>query len=63
MNLLPMVITDGGQMLKLAFEKIFSDKQMANKVWAFIGSVFIFTLLAALGLRGFFWVLGLVGLT
>jgi len=51
MNLLPLMVTDGGRMLKVAFEKLFSDQKKANKAWIFIGSIFIFTLLFALFLR------------
>ena len=51
MNLLPLMITDGGRMLKIAFEKIFKDKKKADKLWTYIGMLFIFTLLFALVLR------------
>jgi hypothetical protein len=47
MNLLPMIVTDGGRMLKVAFEKIF-EKKKAQKMWSFIGGVFLFTLLLGL---------------
>lgn len=48
MNLLPIVITDGGRMLKVALEKILGDAKKADKAWIFIGAIFIFTLLFAL---------------
>jgi len=48
MNLLPLMITDGGRMLKTALEKIFNNSKKADKVWVFIGVIFIFTLLFAL---------------
>ena len=60
MNLLPLIVTDGGRMLKTAFEKIFIDKKKAEKAWVFIGSVFIFTLLFAIFLK--YIVFGLLGL-
>lgn len=50
-NLLPLMITDGGRMLKVALERTITDKKKANKVWVYIGLVFIFTLLFALLLR------------
>lgn len=61
MNLLPIIITDGGRMLKVALEKILGDAKKADKAWIFIGAVFIFTLLFALVVRysfGLFKVLG-----
>lgn len=48
MNLLPLMITDGGRMLKIALERMFKDSKKADKVWLFIGIVFIFTLLFAM---------------
>ncbi len=51
MNLLPLLITDGGRMLKTAFERIFAKKATADKAWAFIGGLFLFTLLFAMLLR------------
>lgn len=60
MNLLPLIITDGGRMLKTALEKIFNDTKKADKVWKFVGSIFIFTLLFALivkyGMILFSWI-------
>jgi membrane-associated protease RseP (regulator of RpoE activity) len=51
MNLLPLMVTDGGRMLKTAFEKIFKDSKKADKLWMFIGFLFIFTLISALVVR------------
>jgi membrane-associated protease RseP (regulator of RpoE activity) len=51
MNLLPIVITDGGRMLKIALEKLLGDANKSNKIWIFIGIVFIFTLLFALFIK------------
>ncbi|MBD3164343.1 hypothetical protein GF323_04020 [Candidatus Woesearchaeota archaeon] len=51
MNLLPLMVTDGGRMLKTALEKIIKDTKKANKAWVFVGAVFIFTLLFALIVR------------
>ncbi len=48
MNLLPLIFTDGGRMLKVALEKIWGDAKQADKLWVAIGLLFIFTLLAAL---------------
>jgi len=59
MNLLPIIITDGGRMLKVAFEKIFKDTKKAEKVWVFIGTIFIFTILFAMFLK--YIVFGLFG--
>jgi|TARA_B100001971_G_scaffold179314_1_gene174718 membrane-associated protease RseP (regulator of RpoE activity) len=50
-NLLPLMITDGGRMLKTALEKNFKDAKKANKLWVLIGVFFIFTLLFALVIR------------
>ncbi|MBR9699483.1 site-2 protease family protein [Candidatus Woesearchaeota archaeon] len=48
MNLLPLLVTDGGRMLKLALDKIIVNKKKSAKVWMFIGALFIFTLIGAL---------------
>jgi membrane-associated protease RseP (regulator of RpoE activity) len=62
MNLLPIIITDGGRMLKVALEKVVKNNKNADKVWAFIGIVFIFTLLFALLLKYSIKFLALFGL-
>jgi len=46
-------------MLKVAFEKIFTDKKKAQKAWVWIGTLFIFTLLFAMFLK--YIVFGLLG--
>ena len=51
MNLLPLMITDGGRMLKTALEKIFKDSKKADKLWVFISIIFIFTLLFAMVIK------------
>tara|TARA_B100000315_G_C14554081_1_gene577276 strand:+ start:698 stop:1999 length:1302 start_codon:yes stop_codon:yes gene_type:complete len=61
-NLLPLMITDGGRMLKTALGKIFSDAKKANKLWVFTGLLFIFTLLFALILRYSFQLFSFIGL-
>jgi membrane-associated protease RseP (regulator of RpoE activity) len=55
MNLLPLMITDGGRMLKVAFEKIFGDEKKAARAWVIVGGIFLFTILFALILRYFFY--------
>ncbi len=62
MNLLPLMVTDGGRMLKTALEKLFNDVKKADKIWVFVGIVFIFTLLFAIVVKyslQFFSFLGL----
>ncbi len=61
MNLLPLMVTDGGRMLKTALEKIFTDSKKANKAWVFIGAIFIFTLLFALAVRYSFEFFSFIG--
>jgi membrane-associated protease RseP (regulator of RpoE activity) len=39
-NMLPMVITDGGQIFRLAAEKILNDKQKAMKLTVLLGIIF-----------------------
>lgn len=51
MNLLPLMVTDGGRMLKTALDKVIGDSEKANKLWTFVGMVFIFTLLLALAIN------------
>lgn len=51
MNLLPLIITDGGRMLKTALSRIVNNQEKANKVWIYIGVIFIFTLLSAMVIR------------
>lgn len=51
MNLLPLMITDGGRMFKIALTKIFTDSKKAHKLWVLIGVVFISTLLLALVIK------------
>ena len=53
MNLLPIIITDGGRMLKLAFEKTFRNQEKAKRAWSFLASIFLFTLLAAFAVKFF----------
>ncbi len=62
MNLLPLMITDGGRMLKVALEKIMGKGAKADKVWIFIGLLFIFTLLCALAIRYGLGLLSALGL-
>jgi membrane-associated protease RseP (regulator of RpoE activity) len=62
MNLLPLMVTDGGRMLKTAFEKIFRKKELADKLWLFIGIVFISTILIALLIKYSLSLLSLFGI-
>jgi membrane-associated protease RseP (regulator of RpoE activity) len=59
MNLLPLMVTDGGRMLKVTFDKIFNGSKKAEKAWLYIGILFIFTILFALALRAFFGIASL----
>ncbi len=45
MNLLPLIVTDGGRMLKTALEKVLGDAKKADKIWIILGVLFIGTLL------------------
>jgi len=54
-NLLPLILTDGGRMLKIASEKIITNKKKARKIVAVVSSVFIFTILFAMFLRYVFF--------
>lgn len=47
-NLLPILITDGGRMLDTFLKSVFKDKKKAIKVNSFIGLIFLFTILMAL---------------
>jgi len=60
-NLLPLMVTDGGRMLKTALEKTFTDAKKANKLWVFTGLLFILTLLLALILRYSFAFFSFIG--
>jgi len=43
-NLLPILITDGGRMLELALRKMFKDKVKAAKLFMFISTLFLLTI-------------------
>ena len=62
MNLLPLVITDGGRMLKVALEKLIPNKKKANKAALFVGFLFIFTILLALAIRYGLGLLNVLGI-
>ena len=62
MNLLPLVITDGGRMLKVALEKLIPNKKKANKAALFVGFLFIFTILLALAIRYGLGLLNILGI-
>ena len=47
-NLLPLGIVDGGRMLQTALHSVYNDKKKAQKMWGFVGMVFVSGLLFAL---------------
>ena len=47
-NLLPLGIVDGGRMLQVALHKLMKNKKKAQKLWLFIGFLFLGFLLFAL---------------
>ena len=47
-NLLPLGIVDGGRMLQVALHKTISNKKKAQKIWVWIGFMFLFALVFAL---------------
>ncbi len=63
MNLLPLMITDGGRMLKTALKKIIKDSKKADKLWAMVGFIFIFTLLFALVVKHSLQFFSFIGLS
>jgi membrane-associated protease RseP (regulator of RpoE activity) len=63
MNLLPLMITDGGRMLKTALEKVCKDGERANNAWMLISAIFIFTLFFALLVRYAFEFFSFIGLS
>ncbi|MFT4310707.1 MAG: site-2 protease family protein [Candidatus Woesearchaeota archaeon] len=54
-NMLPLVITDGGQMFRIAVAKTTGSVQTANKITVLLGFIFGFIILAGIGV----WVFGL----
>ncbi len=62
-NLLPLMITDGGRMLKVALNKLIINKKKANKIWTYVGMIFIFTLLFALAVSYGLKLLSLFGVS
>lgn len=60
-NLLPMIITDGGRMLKVALEKLIGKGRKADSAWAFVGLVFLFTIILALAMNYGFKILSVIG--
>ena len=51
MNLLPMGPVDGGRILKTILEKVIKNKEIAMKIWGFIGFFFFAILIFALVVR------------
>lgn len=47
-NLLPLGIVDGGRMLETALHRLYGNEHKARKMWGFIGTVFVSSLLFAL---------------
>lgn len=47
-NLLPMGPVDGGRMFGLALQKLLNDKKKAQKIWAYVGFLFLFIIVLGL---------------
>jgi len=47
-NLLPLGIVDGGRIMKTMLEKLFKNKEKANKIWGFLSFFFLAILLFGL---------------